>query len=478
MNKSILLIQSENSQERKILLNSGYSIVQSVDSVEIFEYVHAKNRFDLIIIDTDSKNVAETLLMIRKISSITITPLFFLFSKENEQKLQKISDIPAYGYWDKNTSGFLLLKTIEIAFTLSSLKKNKTLLLKNENRYRKLFETSSDAILILNKFKFINCNESTVKMFGYSEKKEILNKNFWEMSPITQPDGKISQQKAEALIYEVLFDRQQKFYWKFSNQNGAPIDTEVSLTLLYTNDETFIQAIIHDISEKNKTALEIKFANIQLTESLEEKGLLIKELYHRTKNTMQLIIGMLSLQSATYPDNTGVQSVVKSTEQRIHAIALVHQMLFQNKTLSHISIEDYIRDLSTHVYQKLSNSKCYVTFKYELEENLFLLEMAIPFGIVLNELLTNSFRHAFIKRDKGCISISIKNDGLGNILFQYSDDGQGTEKGFNFSKQKSLGLTLIYSLAENQLSADVSMKNENGVICNIFIPVTNYTDRL
>jgi two-component sensor histidine kinase/ABC-type amino acid transport substrate-binding protein len=215
-----------------------------------------------------------------------------------------------------------------------------------------------------------------------------------------------------------------------------------------------------------------------LSITLNEKETLLRELYHRTKNTLQVIKGMVVLQSADYPDNDGVQQLVKTTEDRIQAISLVHQILYRSKDLSRISIKDYIQELTAHIMSSYVYFDNRIKILTDIEEHFLLLDTAIPFGLILNELVTNSLKHAFPDNRDGIISISlkgIKNDG---IVFTYSDNGIGVPEGFDFRAQSTLGLRLIYSIGEMQLLGHVTFSSDHGVSCMIEMTTGLYRERI
>ncbi len=219
-------------------------------------------------------------------------------------------------------------------------------------------------------------------------------------------------------------------------------------------------------------------AEEKIRQSLEEKETLIRELYHRTKNTMQVIRGMVVLQAEDYPENKDIQQLVKNTEDRIQAISLVHQMLYKSKDLSHISIKEYVEELSTLILQSSGIFDGRISTDIRIDDQFFLLDTAIPLGLILNELMTNSINHAFPDNRKGGISISLTQAGPEKSILVYSDNGIGVPEGFNFRDSNTLGLKLVHNIGELQLMGKVNFKNENGVSCTIEILTSLYRARV
>ena len=210
---------------------------------------------------------------------------------------------------------------------------------------------------------------------------------------------------------------------------------------------------------------ERKRAEDIISQSLREKETLIRELYHRTKNTMQVIMGMIVLKSIEYPSNTEIQKLVKSIDCRVQAISLVHQMLYNSQNLSQISIRDYITRLAALIIQDYKSGGENLKLEIDVDDQWFLLDTAIPFGLILNELLTNTLKYAFPDNRKGIISISLKRGESGENILQYSDNGIGTPDGFDFRNNNTLGLKLIHDISEQQMLGRINMMNNNGVFC-------------
>ncbi|OHD17058.1 MAG: hypothetical protein A2086_06145 [Spirochaetes bacterium GWD1_27_9] len=214
----------------------------------------------------------------------------------------------------------------------------------------------------------------------------------------------------------------------------------------------------HDITDRKK-------AEEKIIQSLNEKETLLRELYHRTKNTMQVIHSMLMLQAFKFPTNLELQKLVKDTQDRIQVISLVHQMLYKSRDLSQISIKQYINELSVLIIKSFGVPDDKISLNIKIDDLYFLLDTAIPLGLILNELMTNSLKYAFPDDRKGIITIILKKSQSDKNVLNYSDNGIGFPDGFDFENQSTLGLKLIYSIGEQQMMGKVEMKNANGVSC-------------
>ncbi|MDZ4726075.1 MAG: MASE3 domain-containing protein [Leptospira sp.] len=202
-------------------------------------------------------------------------------------------------------------------------------------------------------------------------------------------------------------------------------------------------------------------AKENLSKSLREKETLIKELYHRTKNTLQLIRSMVHIQAGQLEPNKDIDTLISKTDERIQSISLVHQMLYNSKDLSKINIKEYIMELTILIKKSFIINEDQIQIEMIVEEHNLLLDTAIPFGLILTELLTNSLKYAFPFNQKGKISIMLKM--LGNTLhFSYKDNGVG----FKMEKQEidssSLGLKLVETLAKEQMHGNFQMNSHPG----------------
>lgn len=203
----------------------------------------------------------------------------------------------------------------------------------------------------------------------------------------------------------------------------------------------------------------------ELVRSLSEKSELLRELYHRTKNTMQLIQSMMELQAADYPGNEGIVRLIQDTSERIQAIALVHHMLYGAQDLSSISGAVYLEELARQVCRAFPQAGR-VDVRTSADEGAFAIDTIIPVGLIVNELLTNSLKHAFPGGRAGAVRIALESNGDECALL-YGDDGVGMAEGYDFSDPSTLGLKLVRTLGEGQLKGDVRFGAGPGFSCAI-----------
>lgn len=233
---------------------------------------------------------------------------------------------------------------------------------------------------------------------------------------------------------------------------------------------THLFGTVQDITERKKI-------EENLNQTLHEKETLIRELYHRTKNTLQVVRSMLLLQTENFSENIELQNLIRDTDLRIQAIIIVHNLLFKSRDLSKISIDHYIRELCNKVLKNFDTLDR-ISIKIEIEDQNILLDTAIPLGLVFNELMTNSLKHAFPGNKKGLISIKIQKTNEESIRLIFSDDGIGVGSEFDFRNLQSLGMKFIFGIGEKQMQGHVNFENKNGVKCTIDFPITLYKPRV
>ena len=212
--------------------------------------------------------------------------------------------------------------------------------------------------------------------------------------------------------------------------------------------------------------------------SLLEKDNLLRELYHRTKNNMQVISSLLSLQGARVSDLDAHQ-VLQDTQKHIQAMALVHEMLYLSQDLSRLDLARYIQELGRRVFASYPVNPEKVKLTYQLAPVETLMDTAVPCGMILSELLANSLEHGFPDGREGMIQISLERLPDRRIQFEVADNGAGFPVNFNSRKSETFGLQMIYAIAEYQLQGNVEFNtSQSGVACRITLSDDLYQERV
>lgn len=214
------------------------------------------------------------------------------------------------------------------------------------------------------------------------------------------------------------------------------------------------EALKEEIEERKK-------AEKKIAETLQEREALLREVFHRTKNNMQVISSILHLQSETEKDER-LSSLLKESESRIMAMGLVHEKLYQSKSISRIDISEFIKDLASHLKVAYARQGRQISFNFDLAEVPLNIDSAVPCGLILNELLMNAFKHAFPERNSGEIGISFKKDKNKMITCIITDNGIGLPEGFDLKKLNTFGLTIAAAIVEKQLKGKIELVDSEG----------------
>jgi len=218
---------------------------------------------------------------------------------------------------------------------------------------------------------------------------------------------------------------------------------------------------------RDKMQLEIKVANrtAQLQKTLSERELLLKEIHHRVKNNLQIISGLLDLQKEEIVHEDS-KAVFSEGQSRVKSIALIHQNLYQNEDLANIKFSDFVQDLAIQVAEVFEHYDRKMKTSFDLDDYMFDIDTAVPLALILNELLTNSYKYASKAESVGNIFIKVNQSGIGNYLLIYKDDGPGLKDAVSFDTAGTLGLRLIKGLAE-QLYGEATYQYNNGSVFTI-----------
>jgi|GEM_PF-2503697 len=223
------------------------------------------------------------------------------------------------------------------------------------------------------------------------------------------------------------------------------------------------------ISAINVMSHQLKENHAALERSIAEKNVLLQEIHHRVKNNLNVVVSLLHLQSDQVENHQQAKEVLNSSCDRIYSMALVHEKLYQSESFSHIDLEAYIQSIADQLFSIYRQNK--TIDKIIRGRHIFIdLSVAMPCGLILNELITNSLLHAFPNQNSGKIEIIVEEQAEGNLVLTYSDNGIGIKHEPDFSTpQKTLGLSLIHILGQ-QLDAKVELNTHHGYWLRLSIP--------
>jgi two-component system, sensor histidine kinase PdtaS len=199
------------------------------------------------------------------------------------------------------------------------------------------------------------------------------------------------------------------------------------------------------------------------------KDATIREVHHRVKNNLQVVSSLLDLQ-ADVAEEPRVRAVFEESQDRIQAMALIHESLYQSDTLTNIDAAAYLRNLSQRLFDASRAPGSHIALTLETQSVMLPPQTAIPFGLLLNELLSNALKHAFPGDRSGTIHIALRQETPGQCVLTVRDTGVGFPEGLNIHQADSLGLQLVGLLTE-QLGGTVALARDGGTIFTITFPV-------
>ncbi len=323
----------------------------------------------------------------------------------------------------------------------------------SEEKYRTLIESAKDPISMYDENGiFLMANRAGAHSMG-KEPADLLGRSLRDFFP-----PEIAKKQIE-LIREV-----------FHTEKGLEIEMSVpysegdkwfstSLQPIYGHDNQVnrVQVISRDITE-------IKETQIKLEQALNDKDMLMKEIYHRVKNNLMVISSLLNLQSRYIKDEEA-KGIFKESQERARSMALIHERLYRSTDLKRIDFGDYIRALATDLFRTYVADSSRIKLELEVEDVMIDIDTAIPLGLIINELLSNSLKHAFPNAKSGKVKVEFKEiDDL--CVLKVSDNGVGFPPNIEPGQTDSLGLQLVTSLTQ-QIKGELELKKSPGTTFRI-----------
>jgi len=324
-------------------------------------------------------------------------------------------------------------------------------LVESEKKFRLLADNARDVIFryeLLPEMRCAYISPAVKNLIGYAPEEYLTDPEL--LLKTAHPDdrhiiedlvrGKFPK---EPLIYRAV-TRDGRLIWL--EQSNAPIFDESGKLVA-------VEAIVRDITSR----IELER---QLESSLREKEVLLREIHHRVKNNMQIISSLLNLQ-AHQVQHSGLTSIIKDCQNRIRSMALVHEHLYQSKNLASINVAEYLNKLIIHLYNVHLVKQDKIELEIEVEDLSLDVGMAIPFGLLVSEIIGNSFKHAFPGERKGKIRVNLKEVSPFSYRLEIGDNGIGLPTGLDLKESKTFGLQLI-GLLSDQIGARLEVERSGG----------------
>jgi two-component sensor histidine kinase/HPt (histidine-containing phosphotransfer) domain-containing protein len=222
------------------------------------------------------------------------------------------------------------------------------------------------------------------------------------------------------------------------------------------------------LAEVLERAAEKEQLNNRLAQALADREVLLKEVHHRVKNNLQVVCSMLGMQADTLDDSTAV-SALQNSQNRVQSMAIVHEMLYGSGTLSDIDFTEYTHRLLAELAASFGVDPSMVRLRADPAALRIDLDHAIPCGLILNELITNSLKYGF-REGRGHVEVALRACAPGRLLLSVEDGGDGLPAGLDISKTRSLGLRIVHILVK-QLSGELTVNSDRGARFEVTFPL-------
>ena len=340
--------------------------------------------------------------------------------------------------------------------------KTEVVIKENEEKFRTIFENSPYPISInsIPDGKFIAINPAFLRSSGYSES-EILGKSPIELGLLSLLDyGKLTS-------HLLLSGKLEHVPMVLMGKGGTPVHVQFSTIPVTINGRPAIMNMAAEITKlkrvEEKLVEEIAArtkAEEEITRSLKEKDLLLREIHHRVKNNLQIIASLLNLQSR-YITDPNVLDSIKDSQSRVRAMALVHERIYRSPNIAEISLKDYLNYLTKQIISFYNIPPDLIKITVTMDDIITDIDTVIPMGLIMNELISNSLKHAFPDGSKGTASIECFPEGADMLRCVYHDNGIGLPAGFDWKNSETLGLRLVNNLVD-QLNGTIDVGTGEG----------------
>ncbi len=326
---------------------------------------------------------------------------------------------------------------------------------KSENKFRSVVENANDAIYIITPEGFEYVNSAFEQLTGYASR-NVCKKSFNFWSIIHPDDVKMIREREKAR--KKGKDVPSRYEFRILAKDGSTKIVEPATVNIGEKGEAKVMGILRDVTERKQAEERIKV-------SLREKEVLLREIHHRVKNNMQIISSLLRLQSRLVSDPNMVE-MFKESQNRIRSMALIHEKLYQTEDLTRINFAQYVRSLTVHLFHTYKVNPNIVRMNTDVEDVFLDINRAIPCGLIINELVSNSLKHAFPSNKKGEVCIKLLSSGQNKTKLTVRDNGIGLPKKIDFQKPETLGLQLVSDLVK-QIEGTMRLVRTKGTAFHI-----------
>jgi PAS domain S-box-containing protein len=326
-------------------------------------------------------------------------------------------------------------------------------LLTSDGLLSRILDIADDAIISIDQNqRIIVFNQGAEKIFGYSAR-EVFDQPI----DILLPEGLAAQHHrhvrefAESPIAARRMGERGEIAGR--RKDGTSFPAEASISKLDSGGRRIYTVILRDVTQR-------RVADEKIRASLREKEVLLQEIHHRVKNNLQVVSSLLSLQSRGVLDEDTRQKF-KESQNRVHSMALIHEQLYQSPSLSQIDYPQYIRQLAAHLFRSYRVSSSRIELQTRIDDLQLSVDIAVPCGLIINELVSNSLKYGFPNGRGGRISIELHRRPDRRATLTVADNGVGLPEEVGFWNTQTLGLRLVGTLVK-QLDGSIQVDRSEG----------------
>jgi PAS domain S-box-containing protein len=326
-------------------------------------------------------------------------------------------------------------------------------LLSSSDPLARILDLADDAIISVDREqRIVLFNQGAERIFGYSAK-DMFGQPLDVLLPAPLTD--VHRQHIHDFHAAKTTARRmgERGEIRGRRHDGTEFPAEASISKVEVDGQMMFTVILRDVTERT-------LAEEQIKASLREKEALLKEIHHRVKNNLQVVSSLLGLQSRSVGDPE-MRKMFRESQNRIHSMALLHECLYQSENLSQVNFPDYIRELAAHLFHSYGVAPERIHLRTNLDRLALNLDAAVPCGLIVNELVSNSLKYAFPDGREGEIRIELREMQNGVTQLVVADDGVGLRSDLDWTTTKSLGLRLVRTLAQ-QLGARIEVISQAG----------------
>ena len=441
---------------RRRLEASGYSVVDIVTTGEEAIERARTIRPDLVLMDIRLDGVMDGIEAAQKIKSLFDIPVVFVTAYSDDATLTRVKAAGSFGFVVKPVEARELRTTIDLALHTHAADR---CLRVSEERHRRLIDSSPDAIIVVDPAGNITaCNSRSVDILGFRCKEVFAGRSFFDF---VAPEDR---ERATNFVSSIFAgDSPGMADYRILQVDRGAIPVEINAAPVIDEHGNAREAFldIRDITGR-------KHVENQNRISLLQKEVLLKELHHRIKNNLSIIASLLNLQSRSVEDEEALKAF-KESQTRIESMALIHQQLSRSNGLKDVDLHEYFTQLASLLFRAYGITAGNISLSLHLDHVSLGIDKAIPAGIIVNELVSNSLKHAFPAKRKGEVTVEIHATSDNTVNLIVCDNGVGLPEDWRLEESASFGLELVRMLTET-LKGSLAIERENGTRIAIAFP--------